>query len=83
MGDVMGPLSYPPGREGETLPPYPPPPNPTPAPARARSRGYSEPKDYGNRKKYAIAEAHTRAAVRLASPNRGKYMCDYCVYCTL
>ena len=24
MGDVMGPLSYPPGREGETLPPYPP-----------------------------------------------------------
>ena len=24
MGDVMGPLSYPPWREGETLPPYPP-----------------------------------------------------------
>ena len=47
MGDVMGPLSYPPWREGETLPPYPPPPNPTPPPARARSRGYSEPEDYG------------------------------------
>ena len=47
MGDVMGPLSYPPWREGETLPPYPPPPNPTPPPARARSRGYSELEDYG------------------------------------
>ena len=25
MGDVMGPLSYPPWREGETLPPSTPP----------------------------------------------------------
>ena len=46
MGDVMGPLSYPPWREGETLPPYPPSKS-YPPPARARSRGYSELEDYG------------------------------------
>ena len=44
----MGPLSYPPGREGETLPPYPPLQILPPPPARARSRGYSELKDYGS-----------------------------------
>ena len=38
MGDVMGPLSYPPWREGETLPPYPPLQIP-PHPCRERGPG--------------------------------------------
>ena len=39
MGDVMGPLSYPPWREGETLPPYPPPLQILPPPLRERGPG--------------------------------------------
>ena len=72
MGDAMGPLSYPPWREGETLPPYPPLQILPPPCEREVQGGYSEPINYGIQSEHCTEHTQGTRREDRAAPRRSQ-----------